>query len=847
MKHEAEQAVLALLRGEAGVASDLADARRQFFARRVPAIEGRAVGPVRGRVEIVTDRWGIPHIFAGNTWDLFVAFGFAVARERLWQLDYRRRAASGRLAEILGREALSRDVEARTLDFRGIATQEWERTRGEAREALEAYAAGVNLARAQCLEQETLPVEFALLEYEPEPWEPLDSLTIARASVWQFSGRIEGIVLAEAALRCLPPHLADLFFTVEAAEQSIASHDVASQDGGSSARRRGGHGEGTSQIAQVEAAPPDSVPGSNQFTAGPALTRAGKPVLASDGHVPYTQPSSLFEIHLCGAGYDAIGIAQPGIPMLGNGRNRRVAWGSTNNVSSCRDLYLETPHPEDSDRYRDGNDWRAYETRSETICVRGEAEHQLVVRSTVRGPVVNHLISSVDPAGDPPLSLRWVGFEPEDTFGLTLDLIRAESADAYRAIHARYALAASNPGFADVDGHIGYQMRGRVPLRGRATRGYRRAGEPADEWRGFIPFEQLPADRDPARGWTGSANNRPAPDGHPAPLYGAYADGYRMRRIRHLLDGAADLTAEDLGRMQFDTFSGRAAELCPTLMALLETTTDGLATEATERGRQEGGRKQEHPSAALSVPSVSSVANPSEIRRLLSPALQALREWDYRFEVDRVGASVFQAFWQAWTRRVAAVRFPAHLVGSAAGGCAHAAYCILRDGDGAGGGEPWFPAQQARSEIVRAFEESVAWLSERLGSDPGQWTWGALHPVTFRHALAGRFPACTELNVGPFPCCGSTSVLNQNGFATGERLEVTSGPHYRFLADLASPDTALGTHTTGNSGHPGSPHYADQAGDWLAGRTHPLLMDRGDVQSNAVGRLVLDPSEPSDR
>src|SRR5947209_18626717 len=136
MATQQEQKVLALLRGDPGTAGDLAEARREFFAERVPPVEGHVRGPMRARVEIVTDRWGTPHVFAGNAWDLFLAFGFAVARERLWQLDYRRRAASGRLAEILGREALSRDVEARTLDFRGIARQEWERTEGEAREAL---------------------------------------------------------------------------------------------------------------------------------------------------------------------------------------------------------------------------------------------------------------------------------------------------------------------------------------------------------------------------------------------------------------------------------------------------------------------------------------------------------------------------------------------------------------------------------------------------------------------------------------------------------------------------------------------------------------------------------------
>ena len=799
-----EEAVLAVLRGardgvppEAAETEALAEARRAFFARRVPPAAGSVRAPVRGRVEVVSDRWGVPHVYAEHAWDLFVGFGFAVGRERLWQLDYRRRFTSGTLAEILGRTALRSDVEARTLDFRGLAAQEWERQTGRAREALEAYAAGVNLAREQCLARGALPVEFALLDYQPEPWHPLDSLTIARGTVWQFSGRIEGIVLAEAAQRCLPPHLAAMYLAVEAPEQAIVPEPLHWPALGAAEAAPAG-------LSSAEPATPDSVPGSNQFTAGPSRTRSGRPVLASDGHVPYTQPSSLFEIHLCGAGYDVIGFAPPGLPAIGNGRNRRVAWGSTNNVSSGRDLYVETLDPAHPERYREGESWRPFETRTETIRVRGEADHTLAVRSTVRGPLVNHLISSVDPAGDPPLSLRWVGFEPEDTIGVPLDLCRAGSAEEFRAVQRRHLLAASNPGFADADGHIGYQMRGRVPLRGRVTRGHRRAGDPQDAWRGFVPFEHLPAEGDPQRGWTGSANNRPAPDGYAVPLYGAYADGYRMRRIRALLDGGAGLGPDDLGRMQNDTFSGRAADVCPALVALLDARRDRLGD--TERA-----------------------------------AVAALRTWDYRFDVDRTGASVFQAFWQEWTRRVAAARFPAHLARAAAGGCSHVAHRLIVDGDGAAGGEPWFPPGQAQAEVVAAFGTGVAWLRDRLGDDVARWTWGTLHPVTFRHPLAARFPACSELNVGPFPCPGTTGVLNQNGFSAGERYDVTSGPHFRFLADLADPSRALGTHTSGNSGHPGSPHYADQAADWLAGRYHPMYLDRADVDANAEGAFILDP------
>ena len=600
MDPRAEQAVLAALRGAVdggpGAPDDLAVRRREFFARRVPPVAGRARGPVRRAVEIVTDRWGIPHVFAENAWDLFLAFGFAVARERLWQLDYRRRAAAGTLAEVLGRGALRRDVEARTLDFRGIAAQEWARQSGEAREALEAYAAGVNLAREQCLAQGALPVEFALLEYEPAPWHPLDSLTIARASVWQFSGRIEGIVLAEAARRYLPPHLAELFLAVEAPEQVIAAEPV------SPGADPAGAGSGP---GPARPRPRRSPPSRGRRTASPAATSLppGRPAPGGEAGAGQRWARPLHA------------AVQPvrGPPLRRGVRRDRHrpagAAGAAERAQPARRLgqhqqRLLRARPVRGDGRAPGP--RALPGRRRLAPLRHPAGDD--PRAGGGGPPAGGARHGARAGGQPPASpasirrairrsacAGWAS-RPRTPSAWRSTCCGPASAEAYRAIQARHALAASNPGFADVDGHFGYQMRGRVPLRGRVTGGYRHAGAAQDEWQGFVPFEHLPAERDPARGWTGSANNRPAPDGYPVPLYGSYADGYRMRRIRALLDGARELGADDLGRMQYDTFSGRAADVCPHLVALLE------ARPAGHRRRNGGRAGGAGRAAALGLP-----------------------------------------------------------------------------------------------------------------------------------------------------------------------------------------------------------------------------------------------------
>jgi penicillin amidase len=587
-----------------------------------------------------------------------------------------------------------------------------------------------------------------------------------------------------------------------------------------------GRGPGGGAISDDSATPQ----GSNQWAIGPKLSANGAALLASDGHVPYFQPSTRYEAHLSGGGIDVIGYADAGMPLIHNGRTRGVAWGLTNNVSSTRDLYVEEVNPADPDEVRDGDGWARLESREEMIGLRDADPVRLVVKTSPRGPIVNHLIPSVDPAGDPPLALRWVGLDPRDCISGGFALTRAQTAEAARETHRAWHFSGQNPGFADTAGHIGYQMRGRFPVRGRITPGYRAPSDPDDAWQAPIPFDRLPAEADPARGWIGSANQRPHPVGSDLSLYGSYGDGYRGRRIRRLLDGGRRFTLDDMGAMQSDVYSERAAELKGALVDLL---TEG---------------------------------NPSdEIAR----AARTLRRWDCRFTLGSVGASLFAAFWWRWCERVAAARFPKHLLAPMAGAAQGLAGALLVEGnngwfanDGPAdspspaqrGTGPWGSREAEGShgrqpgggglahEARAAMADALAWLDEHLGPDRRRWTWGRLHPVELTHALSAGRPTFGELfDVGPRPCPGSVGVLNQNGYVVRDRFWTTSGPHYRFLADLGPSAETRGANTAGNSGNPASPHYDDQFEDWLAGRYHPLWMDRAAVEANAEGTLTLTP------
>lgn len=762
---------------EAGVGRrELVRWRRAYLTAKAPPRDATVRLPVSAPATIRWDTWGVPHVEAASLRDLYVALGYAVAQERLWQLDWLRRTARGTLAAVLGPAALESDRAMRTLGLGAAAEAAVAALTDEEATTLDGLSDGINAWLSAAPE---LPVEFDILEYRPTAWTVADGLAVWKYQQWLLTGRLENIAAAEAARRNLSGELQARFLTTEEGQETIIP---------------GG-------LAGLPAAGTEAAAGSNNWALAPSRTTTGAAALASDPHQPFHAPGQYFEVHLRGAGLEAAGALAVGGPAIWFGRNRRLAWGLTNHAVSTRDLYVEETEPGEPNRYREGEVWRSFQVHEEAIEVRGEKTEYISVRRTVRGPVVSALLPELEYWSGPPISLRWVGFEPESGLQAALDVARAGSVEQARQALRGWVLPPFNWVLADVDGAIAYQVAGRVPTRGEARRGYRKADQPADRWGEPTPFEALPREVAPARGWVATANNPPGHGDQDWQSLGLWADGYRMRRIRQRLEARDQHTPEEIGALQADTVSGRAVDLAGRVAWWLRQT----------------GEPQLGELAGL------------------------LETWDHAYALDRVGASIFETFWRVWLEEVANAQLPSRLNSLVQGEAGAVARAVLL-----GRFPAWFTSGTVREHIRAAGREALKRLEAAAGAEPAAWRWGRLHRATWPHALARR-AGLRRLSVGPFATSGGVSIVRAASHGSQPPFAVTGGSTYRLVVDLSDPTKALTVNPPGQSGHPGSRHYRDQARLWLRDEYKPLWLRDELIDANRAGVTILQPATSDGR
>ena len=769
------------------------DLLANYLAEKADSGPANVRAKIRGTATIIRDSRGIPHIAADDPYDLFFAHGYAQAQDRLWQLDFLRRQAHGTLSEVLGPSKLDSDILARTIGLSAISAAALEASHPESRDAFLAFTDGVN-AWIDSLPA-GLPVEFELLDYEPAPWSAVDSVAIMRRWYWYLTGRLP------------------VLSTPEVVRANIGELDAAwyQPDGQIAYIVQEGDFDSEPKWPGIPAAEGPGAfwgindgSGSNNWAVGPSLTEHGYAMVGSDPHVYYSVPADWYDVQLKGAGYDVVGMTYPGVPMIRFGRNRVFAWGVTNNICLQRDLYIERVNPENPKQYLDGDDWKPFGSRVESIPVRGENDCRLEVQFAHNRPVVDHLVTEAalprnlwgERGANTVLSLAWVGFELSDEPKSLLDLNRASTVAEGREALRRFRCPTWNFVLADTEGSVGYQCCGALPLRGRVWRGYRDANDPVDAWQGYIPFDAMPRVVDPDRGWVVSANNPTAPPSFPYPLFGTWTVEDRAARAEKLVEEMRPHSFDTFAAMQNDVFSGRAYRGTPPLLAAIEGITDPLTVQVA----------------------------------------MLLREWDSSLPIDSAGGAIFYTFFWRWHHNVVRVRFPeehAVIVQDSGHGMSSA---LLQAND-----HDWFPSDEVRVEVIRtSFAEALEYLTETLGPDPITWRWGDLHTLGAVHPAASTPLQHEILDMPQLPHPGGSATLSSALYLPPGSFQNKVGASYRIISSLDPHSTTWTVTWPGHSGHPGSPHYGDQVEHHRTGQyvEIPFLWD--DVLAGAQSTTVIE-------
>ncbi|MDE0040236.1 MAG: penicillin acylase family protein [Gammaproteobacteria bacterium] len=738
-------------------------------------------------VEVVRDGWGIPHIRAASVHDAFFAQGFVTAQDRLWHMDYDRHRALGRWSEFAGRLGLGEDRLMRAFGVERAAKADLAVSSDDAQAMLEAYSDGVN---AFIGTTRSLPVEYKLLDVSPEPWQPWHCLAVYKVRNMLMGTYQVKLWRARLAAK-LGAERAKLLF------RRYPHGGLVSVPPGETYGAAGQQGLASLSAAVAELPAEDG--GSNAWVVAGPRTASGLPLVAGDSHRALDTPNVYYQVHINCPAFRCSGYALPGVPGMPHfSHTEYVAWGMTHGVADYQDLYIERFRTEDGRlEYAHRDDWLPAEVTREVLSVRdGEPETLPVVR-TRHGPII---------AGDPErgqgIAFSHTGTQSGTAWPNTLyELLLAKSADEAEEALREWTEPVNNFVYADVHGDFGYRYRGRIPVRSMANAWTPVPGwTGAHEWRGRIPFDEMPSARNPQPGYVVTCNNAPANAAYPHYINTNFAPDWRARRVTARIEeipfGTA--TPDHMASIHADRESIPARILVERLSTLDPKDPDARA------GRD------------------------------------ILRDWDCRIDRASVAATVYGAaraylfgevveavFGEMATEGAAyAAPIYADAVRSAARG----------EEGGLADGRSWDTA------IESALANGVRELRSRLGTDSREWTWGTIHRTRPRHPLSRVFPECAELLDPPgLATHGDADTPLAGAYALTDGFTATAMSVNRYIHDPADWRNSRWIVPLGASGHPGSPHYADQAERWADVETIPQLWDWNDILAAAEMRQTLMP------
>ncbi|MFJ2416291.1 penicillin acylase family protein [Streptomyces brevispora] len=844
-------------------------------------------------VAVKRDSYGVPQIYADSDADLFRAQGFVQAQDRFWEMDVRRHMTAGRLSEMFGSGQVETDSFLRTLGWRKIAQEEYDKVlSAETKKNLQSYADGVN-AYLKGRDGKDISVEYAALgltnDYKPTKWTPVDSVAWLKAMAWDLRGNMQDeIDRSLMTSRLDAKQIEDLYpaYPYDKHKPIVAEGAISPVTGKYDPQAPQSEGPGSSTVqgateglnTQLGALSDtlDEIPsllgpngtgiGSNSWVVSGKYTTTNKPLLANDPHLAPQLPSLWYQMGLhCRAvsatcKYDVAGYTFSGMPGVIIGHNQDIAWGFTNLGADVTDLFLEKVS---EDGYQYDGKVKPFITREETIKVAGGRDRRITVRETNNGPLVSDRSGELEKVGQKApvtnaapdradgygVALKWTALEPGKSMDAVFELNRAKDFTSFRAAAEHFEVPSQNLIYADTKGHIGYQAPGRIPVR--------KSGDgtmPSPGWsseygwkKDPIPFDELPYEYDPKRGYIVTANQAVIDeDKYAHMLTKDWGYGSRSQRINDLVEskikGGGKISTDDMQKMQMDNTSEIAALLVPELMKI----------------------------------------NISD--KYVREAQKLLEGWDYTQESDSAAAAYFNAVWRNILKLAFGDKLPKEM--RVKGECLNVPpakssgpvdeqnrlvrECGQRAPDSAqpDGGDRWYQvvenlmekpdsdwwkapanrkdkATENREELFARAMEDARWeLTAKLGKDVTTWSWGRLHQLTLKNQTLGtEGPGLLQrvLNRGPWNLGGGEAAVNATGWNAAGGYEVVWVPSMRMVVNVGDWDKSRWINLTGASGHAFSAHYTDQTDKWVNGELLDWSFGTNAVAGATKDTLTLKP------
>ena len=746
-------------------------------------------------VEVFFDDYGIPHLYANNSEDLYMAFGYQHAQERLWQMELLRRVAPGRLSEVFGPlpDVLGADRFFRTLNINASSEKSVKALRQEPDSpvlaAAEAYLRGVNAF----IEDGYTPIEYTLTGLEKTPFELKDLYNVVGYMSFSFAHahRVDPWVTAVTA-KLGTEYINDLSISVDPNTTLIQNSP---------------NTEAYAQISAQASQVVDNLPvptwiGSNSWVIGPEKSATGKVLFANDPHIEYAQPSVWYEAHLNTPDDEIYGYFIAGMPFAFLAHNQHMALGLTMFQNDDLDLFQEQVNPDNPNQYKHNGEWKNFTERTETIKVKGAEDVVFTVKESVHGPIANGVLDNMEAD---PISMWWVyNALPNRMLHVAYEFNYAKNLDDGRAAASKIHAPGLNVMYGDKDGNVAWWASASLPKRPDSVNSKTILnGDGRHDPIGFLPFSANPQAENPPWHYVYSANNQP--DTIDNSLYpGYYLPEDRAKRIVTMIEGKDKIDLKDMENMLVDDQSQVVTEI------ISELNIGGISAEGFE-----------------------------------SICLKELVNWDGKHGTDALAPVVYQAFIYRVIRGALADELGDELFDF------FITTAMFKRSIAKLANNPnsvWWDdvnteAKETREDIAeKAFREAVASIEEKLGNDITKWQWGKVHTLEHGHPIGSQAALRPYFNVGPFEVNSSVEAVNNLGFTIDGDSEynVTFGPSTRRIVDFSDLNNSRSILPTGNSGNPFSEHYDDQAEMYVNGEFRPMLIDIDAIKALSR-KLTLNP------